>query len=283
MKILVSTLALFILVDYGRAQTVGGTVVQGNVASGGTDAGSPVKVGGKYNSGGVTLSDGQRGDLQLDASGFLKVNVAAGSSGNAAASATGSSVPASADYAGINVAGNLRGWTGVNPSGSIYAGQVDIASIAGSTVATGASGIMKVAVTDGSGNAINSSSNALNVNVTNSTLAATQSGTWTMVPKTACGTTASDSGFIANVATTGTDIFSASTCVSNLLVCNSTSSNSTFQIKDKTGTPNVYSGTIPLLANTCVNMPLGYLKYNLGLTLFAGNSSTIQAQGFGWQ
>lgn len=265
------------------AQVVGGQVVQGNVAHGATDAGNPVKVGGKYNSGGVTLTDGQRGDLQLDASGFLKVNVSAGSSGNAAASATGSAVPADGDYAGINVAGTLRGWTGVNPSGSIYAGQMDLASVAGSTVATAATGIIKVGMTDASGNAINSTSNALNVNFTNTSLAATQSGTWTVVPKTACGTTATDSGYIANVATTGTDIFTSSTCVDTLFVCNSTASNSTFQIKDKTATPNVYSGAIPLLANSCVTLKLGYTKYNLGLTLFAGNATTIQAQAFGWQ
>lgn len=103
--------------------------------------------------------------LSLDGSGNLNVNVAAGSSGNAAASATGSAVPASADYLGINVAGTLRGQTGVNPSGSIYAGQVDLASVAGSSVATAASGIMKVGLTDGSGTAITSTSNAIDVNI----------------------------------------------------------------------------------------------------------------------
>ncbi len=63
--------------------------------------------------------------------------------------ATGSAVPAQADYAGLNVAGTLRGATGVNPSGSIYATQVDIASVAGTTVATGngtASGALRVAI-----------------------------------------------------------------------------------------------------------------------------------------
>jgi hypothetical protein len=103
--------------------------------------------------------------LSLDTSGNLNVNVAAGSSGNAAASATGSAVPVDADYIGINVAGNLRGQTGVNPSGSIYAGQVDVASVAGSSVATAATGIMKVGLTDGSGTAITSTSNAIDVNI----------------------------------------------------------------------------------------------------------------------
>jgi hypothetical protein len=45
-------------------------------------------------------------------------------------------VPADADYGGVNVAGTLRGTTGVNPSGSIYAQQVDLASVAGTTTVT---------------------------------------------------------------------------------------------------------------------------------------------------
>lgn len=40
--------------------------VQGTAASGATDSGNPVKVGGKYNATLPTLTDGQRGDLQLD-------------------------------------------------------------------------------------------------------------------------------------------------------------------------------------------------------------------------
>lgn len=47
--------------------------VVGNVASGGTDSGNPVKVGGIYNSSGITLTDGKRGDLQLDPKGNLKI------------------------------------------------------------------------------------------------------------------------------------------------------------------------------------------------------------------
>lgn len=74
--------------------------------------------------------------LQTDASGFLKVNVAAGSSGNAASAATGAAVPAQAGYTGIKVGANLVGWTGVNPSGAIQAAQVDHASVAGTTVDT---------------------------------------------------------------------------------------------------------------------------------------------------
>ena len=47
--------------------------VQGNVASGSADSGSPVKVGGVYNTTPPTLTNGQRGDLQLDNRGKLHV------------------------------------------------------------------------------------------------------------------------------------------------------------------------------------------------------------------
>ncbi len=43
--------------------------VFGGVASGAADSGNPVKVGGRYNSSPPTLTNGQRGDLQLDANG----------------------------------------------------------------------------------------------------------------------------------------------------------------------------------------------------------------------
>lgn len=50
-------------------------VTGGGVASGASDSGNPHKVGGKYNSTPITLTDGQRGDLQLDAKGSAKVIV----------------------------------------------------------------------------------------------------------------------------------------------------------------------------------------------------------------
>ncbi len=44
----------------------GSVVTTGNVASGAADSGNPVKVGGRYNLSLPVLTDGQRGDLQLD-------------------------------------------------------------------------------------------------------------------------------------------------------------------------------------------------------------------------
>jgi hypothetical protein len=72
-------------------------------------------VGGIYNSSAPSPTTGQTLPVQLDSSGNLKVNVAAGSSGNAAASATGSAVPADAGYTGFNSGGNLVGVSTSNP------------------------------------------------------------------------------------------------------------------------------------------------------------------------
>src|SRR5271170_173876 len=48
----------------------------------------------------------------------LNVNITGGSSGNAAASLTGSAVPTSADYLGVNIAGTLTGVTGLSLTNS---------------------------------------------------------------------------------------------------------------------------------------------------------------------
>lgn len=49
-------------------------VVGGKAASGAADSGNPVKVGGVYNTTQPTLTNGQRGDAQLDARGNLRVS-----------------------------------------------------------------------------------------------------------------------------------------------------------------------------------------------------------------
>lgn len=55
--------------------TNNGLHVGGTIASGIADAGNPIKVGGKYNATAPTLVDGNRGDLQVDVNGNLKVNL----------------------------------------------------------------------------------------------------------------------------------------------------------------------------------------------------------------
>lgn len=67
------------ITDNSGSLTVDGTVtasnVSGDVAAGATDSGNPVKVGGKHNTTQPTLTDGQRGDLQLSTRGNLKVTI----------------------------------------------------------------------------------------------------------------------------------------------------------------------------------------------------------------
>lgn len=96
-----------------------------------------------------TYTEGASVFLSTDLAGNLRITGSI-SATNPSVSTTGAAVPASGTYQGINVAGNLRGWTGVNPSGSIFAGQVDLASIAGTTTATGngvvGAGVQRVAI-----------------------------------------------------------------------------------------------------------------------------------------
>lgn len=73
----------------------------------------------------------------LTGSGNFKVAVVEGSGGNSAASATGSAVPAAADYAGVNIGGNLVGRTGATVSGKTVA-HTDISSVGGAAYALGA-------------------------------------------------------------------------------------------------------------------------------------------------
>lgn len=49
--------------------------IGGNAASGATDSGNPVKVAGVYNSSAPTFTNGQRGDIQLDSRGNLKIGL----------------------------------------------------------------------------------------------------------------------------------------------------------------------------------------------------------------
>lgn len=107
--------------DYAQNSTTSGQT--GSLVQGAVTTSSP------------TYTSGRTSPVSLDTSGSLRVAVVSGSTGNAAASNTGSAVPTQAGYAGVNVGGTLRGMTAVNPSGSIYATQMDMASVAGATAA----------------------------------------------------------------------------------------------------------------------------------------------------
>lgn len=173
---------LHVVVDTAPTTTVTGTLTANagtgfNVAQGSTTSGQlGALVQGAVTTASPTYTNGQTSPLNLDTNGNLRVNVTSGSTGNAAAGNTGAAVPAQADYTGLNVAGNLRGATAVNPTGTVYAQQMDIASIAGNVTLTGhgtaanalrvelptdGTGVVSSHTQDNAGNAINSTANAL--------------------------------------------------------------------------------------------------------------------------
>lgn len=87
-------------------------VVGGSVASGAADSGNPVKIGGVYNSTMPTLTNGQRGNLQLSSRSELQVN-------SADSSTTGTITAADAVVAAP--AGSGATVTGASTTGSLVA------------------------------------------------------------------------------------------------------------------------------------------------------------------
>lgn len=79
----------------------------------------------------------------------------------------------------LNIVGNGRQWTGVNPSGSIYAGQMDIASVGGAAVANG---VVPSALFDVNGNSFGSffvsGSHYLAVQPINAQVFGSSAGSW---------------------------------------------------------------------------------------------------------
>jgi hypothetical protein len=62
-------------VDTLTTVTTVGTLTGGGVAANAADSGNPVKIGGKYTAAGVTLDDGDRGDIALDSKSNLNSNL----------------------------------------------------------------------------------------------------------------------------------------------------------------------------------------------------------------
>lgn len=115
------------------------SVVDQTVFVQGTSAFTPT--GGVFNDT-ATLTSGQEGTVRLTTKRALIADV--DTTGNALYSAItsgvltpGSAIPSTGIYIGGNVGGTGRGWTFVNPTGTVYAGQIDIASLAGTTIKTG--------------------------------------------------------------------------------------------------------------------------------------------------
>lgn len=124
MKISLRILALLAALAFGTAQA-GET--WGNAAAGATDAGNPVKIGGKYNATPPTLTDGQRGDLQLDTMGNVLVgSYPAGATVLSASSSNVANASAAATLAGAaSKTTYITGFT-VTAGGATAAALVDV-------------------------------------------------------------------------------------------------------------------------------------------------------------
>lgn len=200
--------------------------VGGTVASGATDSGNPVKAGGVYNSSAPTFTSGQRGDLQLDASGRLQT--LATQAGNwDIRNITGTvALPTGASTAANQATGNasLSSIDGKVSTGNTSLSSIDtkvatatkqdtgntsLSSIDGKITAcnTGAVVISSSALPTGAateatlsaqsaklpatlGQKAMSASFAVSLSSDQSAIPATQSGTWTVQPGNTANTTA---------------------------------------------------------------------------------------------
>lgn len=119
----------------------------------------------------------------------------------------------------------------------------NITQVAGSSIATAATGIMKVGLTDGSGTALNSTSNALNVSVQNSTLAVTQSGTWTAVPNAATSGGSTASHTMSTASTNANSLKASTGMLYGFSISNANASARYFKLYNKASSPTVGTDT----------------------------------------
>lgn len=90
----------------GAATAANQSAVFGSV-NGGPAGGNSLLVGGIFNSAPITLSSAQQAAMQVDANGFLKVNIAAGSAAGGTSSSFGSTFPGSGTALGAKNGGNM--------------------------------------------------------------------------------------------------------------------------------------------------------------------------------
>jgi hypothetical protein len=95
----------------GAATNANQIAVIGSVA-GGTPAANSNMVGGQYNSTPITLLNTQQAALQLDANGFIKVNIAAGAAAGGTSSTFGAAFPSVGTAMGMLQSGNMVAITG---------------------------------------------------------------------------------------------------------------------------------------------------------------------------
>lgn len=91
----------------GGVTQSGTWAVTGNVAAGSADSGNGIKVSAVFNTAAPTYTNGQRADLQADASGNLCVNIKAGAAAGGTSSAFAAAFPANGTAIGGQQGSNL--------------------------------------------------------------------------------------------------------------------------------------------------------------------------------
>lgn len=95
-------------------------LVTGNVPGGGADSGNGIKISGVFNTAAPTFTNGQRGDVQIDAAGNLKVNIVAGVAAGGTSSVFGAAFPANGTAMGfLNSAGTLMAAGNLDAGGNL--------------------------------------------------------------------------------------------------------------------------------------------------------------------
>ncbi len=171
---------------------------------------------------------------------------------------TGNPVPGSAAYTGFNLGGNLVGQTAVNPSGSIFAGQVDIASVGGVTLlrGNGVTGTGSPRVTIASDNTpfhviIDATSTATVTQATAANLNATVVGTGTFAIQCSLCSTAAKQPALGTAGTPSADVITIQGAATGTPLPTVTGGNTYTNITTAT-TTTIKSGA-GVLHTVCVN------------------------------
>lgn len=184
-------------VVFASDQSALSVTATGNIASGSSDSGNPLKIGGVFNTTQPTFTTGQRGDLQLTARGGVIVSTGtdifhitcdSGCTGTGGTSisdngvftqSTTTETPISGLFTSAYTAATA-GHSTVWQMTSDGNGFVNIAKIAGTAWATAASGIPKVGITDAAGTGVTlNADGGLPIHVQNGSTTVTEASTIT--------------------------------------------------------------------------------------------------------
>jgi hypothetical protein len=155
---------------------------------------------------------------------------------------------------------------------SKYGADVNLLSILGTAPTT--AGFLDIKAADGN---VYVRSNAGSTFPVNATLQAGTALIGKTVPLTACGTTNYDAALQA-LTTSSTAITASTTCVQNIVLCNtSTSTAYTATVTDNAGTPVTAINASSIPASSCFNYPFNWTEFTSGIKWSASNVAVTGA------